>query len=737
MLRQIPSKPAYWQYSEVEIALEAFAIPEWEMKIEEGESMHRFVLDLPLAALLEKGPFSFKFVTGESQWLEVSEASPNREIIEPGRYNLRFDPEATGNRIFRFEMPAGQSLARRNFLTWDDGEHRETWPLFYHGDLLELYSESPMGAMVEGGQTIFRVFAPRAEAVKLELSQVASQAVFVEHEMMREPDGSWVINLPMNLTSHLYRYRVEGKNHDEGTAFEAYSPVLDPYAKATLGKNGPGIVVSPDRFPEPSERFSPPMMSDLVIVEAHLRDLLAQSPLPMEENDRLGFTGLRRWAEDQGNYLRSLGANAIELQPLQEFDNSSKEEYHWGYMPVNYFSPASAYSSNPALGSGIEEFREVVSAFHESGVAVIVDVVCNHVGVPVHLALLDKIYYFDHDESLEPRNWSGCGNDLRRDAPMVRRLLVESLVHWLKTFDLDGFRFDLAELLEVPLLEEIETALREIKPSVLLIAEPWSFRGRLDSRLGSTSYSSWNDGFRDCVRDYVLGKGNSEGIIHYLKGSPGKNYAKPEQSVNYVESHDDHSFIDAITENPNRDGRNPTTLDCRRARLALALTMVSQGVPMISAGQDFLRSKSGVGNTYRRGDLNVLDYDRLEQFRDLHEYSRNWIRFRLSEEGSLLRLATYPDYSFWEEYRAPEGSAIALLLNADESMGNQKLLFAINPDPDEAILPVMTERLGPKQLLATAEKWAENSLSLSDDFESASNGELILPPFQLGMWRVR
>ncbi|MGE4551351.1 MAG: hypothetical protein AAEJ57_08165, partial [Opitutales bacterium] len=124
----------------------AIGNPAWEMKIEEGESSHRFALNLPLAALLEKGPFSFKFVTGESQWLEVSEASPNREIIEPGRYNLRFDPEATGNRIFRFEMPAGQSLAHRNFLTWDDGEHREAWPLFYYGDLLELYSESPMGA---------------------------------------------------------------------------------------------------------------------------------------------------------------------------------------------------------------------------------------------------------------------------------------------------------------------------------------------------------------------------------------------------------------------------------------------------------------------------------------------------------------------------------------------------------------------------------------------------------------
>jgi len=709
----------------------AIGQPDWEMQRRKIEGKEHYVLELPLADLES---FSFKFVTGDRQWLEVSEASPNREPIEPGRYNLRFSPVTRGNRLFRFELPLGKSLAKRDSLTWDDGVHRESWPLFYHGDLFKFQSDSPMGAEIADGRTTFRVFAPRADAVKLELSRTPAEQDFIQHDMTHEPDGAWTIDFEMDLSDHLYRYRVAGTNHDEGTAFDPNTPILDPYAKAALSHDGPGIVVSPMRCPKSKEQFEPPAMRDVVIVEAHLRDLLAKSPLPISASDRLGFAGLRQWALDEGNYLRSLGVNAVELQPLQEFDNLQPDEYHWGYMPVNYFSPASAYSSNPSRGSGIEEFRSVVTAFHDAGVAVLIDVVCNHVGLPSHLALLDKAYYFDHDESLEARNWSGCGNDLRRNAPMVRRLLVDSLVHWLETFDVDGFRFDLAELLEAPLLAEIEFALREVKPSVLLVAEPWSFRGRIDNQLLGTSFSSWNDGFRDFIRSYVHGEGDSDGILHYLKGSPDKSFARPAQSVNYVESHDDFSFIDAITENPKFDGRNPTAIDIRRARLALAVTLMAQGVPMLAAGQDFLRSKSGLCNTYLRGDLNVLDYNRLERFRDLHEYCRNWIAFRLSDEGALLRLAEYPKDSFWQEWRSTDGSAAALLLNADASVKGSGLIFAINPDRNVAKLPVLPESQGDACLLATAERFAIDGLT--DDFERTNDAEIILPPLQLGLWKV-
>ena len=321
---------------------QAIGVTEWEMKRHDLSGREQFILDLPLDEIAEHGIFPFKFVTSEQQWLEVSEASPNRETIEPGRYNLLFDPQASENRLFRFIIPEGRSLAKRDFLTWREGEIQERWPLFYHGDLLELRSDAPMGCVPSEDQTTFRIFAPRANQVKLELSETPSTADYRTHMMIREPDGSWALDFETDLSSHFYRYYVDGINQDAGMAFCPETPILDPYAKAALCRDGPGIVISPERFTEPRERFKPPAMRDLVIVEAHLRDLLAKSPLPINETDRLGFNGLRQWALDNGNHLRSLGVNAIELQPLQEFDNVRPEEYHWGYMPVNYFAPASA-----------------------------------------------------------------------------------------------------------------------------------------------------------------------------------------------------------------------------------------------------------------------------------------------------------------------------------------------------------------------------------------------------------
>ncbi len=713
----------------------AIGSPEWEMRPRPIQGSQQLTLEVPMSKLAKHGAFSFKFVTADRQWLEVHEAAPNREIIEPGRYNFVFEPNCRGDRLFRFEIPAGETLAKQNVLVWNDGEHRAAWPIFHPGDLLELGSDKAMGAMVEGERTLFRVFSPRASQVILELSETTSKQDFKNHSMQASEDGSWEIDFPTDLSGHLYRYRVAGPEDDESAGFDFTAPILDPYARASLSRSGPGVVISPDRLPSTKTPFEPPPMRDLVIVECHLRDLLAESTLPLSPIERMGFSGLRKWALDKGNYLRSLGVNAIELQPVQEFDSLEPEEYHWGYMPVNYFAPASAYSRDPVSGSGIEELRAVVEAFHESGIAVVLDVVYNHVGIPAHLALLDKAYYFDHDESLEPRNWSGCGNDLRRNAPMTRRLIVDSLVRWVEEFDVDGFRFDLAELLEFPLLKEIESALRKVKPSVLLIAEPWSFRGRIDEQLGPTSYSSWNDGFRDFIRDYVQGKGDADGVIHYLKGSPGNAYDRPCQSVNYVESHDDHCFIDEITENHRRDGRKPTDLDKKRARLAIGLTLFALGVPMLAAGQDFLRSKSGHGNTYRRGDLNVLDYKRFERFADLHRYCGAWVSFRLSEKGEMLRWDKYPDDSFWQEYRADQGSAAALLLNANRESQWPQCLFAINPHEEEAPLSVVPEALGTPTLLATVANFSHHGLD--DKFQRSESGEIVLPPTELALWQIQ
>ena len=142
------------------------------------------------------------------------------------------------------------------------------------------------------------------------------------------------------------------------------------------------------------QAFIPPAWHDLVILEAHVRDLIAHAPIALTTQERTGYTGLRKWLKAEGSYLKEIGVNAVELQPIQEFDNEKPEDYHWGYMTTNYFSPESSYALAPEKASQVEEFRGLVQDFHDQDIAVIIDVVYNHVGEPNHLLFIDKYSYF-------------------------------------------------------------------------------------------------------------------------------------------------------------------------------------------------------------------------------------------------------------------------------------------------------------------------------------------------------
>ena len=408
-------------------------------------------------------------------------------------------------------------------------------------------------------------------------------------------------------------------------------------------------------------------------------------------------------------------------------------EYHWGYMTVNWFAPASSYALAPERASQIRELQEVVTAFHRRGMAVLFDVVYNHVGLPPHLMQVDKLYYFEQDSAGTLTNWSGCGNDLRPRAAMARRLIIDSLTHLIEVYGADGFRLDLAELIGVEALREIETALKHVKADVVLIAEPWSFRGHIAQDLRPTGFASWNDGYRNFLRDFVRGGGTREQYEYFLKGSPGFFASWPAQTVNYTESHDDTTWIDTITENADGNGQQPTLNDCRRTRLMCAILMASIGMPMLAAGQDFLRSKQGVKNTYQRGDLNALDYRRLYRFPSTHAYFADWIAFRRSERGRLLRQYSRPGDGFFQFCFAAESTAAAVIYNADQSQGPRRLLFAVNPTERDVEIPVGDlARAGWRQL-ADQERFFG-----ADGHEPARSVEesLFVPALGCGLWQA-
>jgi pullulanase len=599
--------------------------------------------------------------------------------------------------------------------------------------LLALGSQRPLGARVEADVTTFRLFAPRASRVTVTFFKHLDTPQPTALGLRRLDDGVWEARHPADLHGWYYYYQVESRSRGPTSHFNKDFRVLDPYALAAVGPAGPGIVWDARRIRRPVPSFEPPRWHDLVILEAHVRDLISRTPLELDDEERRGFAGLRKWLEVQGCYLNSLGVNAVELQPVQEFgDSYDKRPYHWGYMPTNFFAPESSYAQVPECGSQIEELQELVAAFHGQGFAVILDVVYNHAGEPNHLLHIDKEYYFRLDGEGNLTNWSGCGNDLRCDTPMARRLIIDSLTHLVETYDVDGLRFDLAELIGTDVLREIETALKRVKPSIVLIAEPWSFRGHIALELKSSGFASWNDGYRDFLRDYVLGQGNQEGLRYFINASLDHLTAWPAQTVNYVESHDGLCWIDRITENPDHRGEFPTPNDRRRTHLMVAILMCSLGIPMLAAGQDFLRSKHSIHDSYRAGDVNAIDYRRLLALSGSHDYFRRWIRFRLSERGRVFRLATRPTDGFLRFFGAEHGSALAVLFNADRSRGSERLLFAVNPHHESVHIDLGDLPLSQWKQLADHERFEASGLECA--LLPYAHRRLELPPLTCGLW---
>ena len=637
---------------------------EWRLEPVRAGGASILSIEIPIEKLGSAGNIPFKFVTSSHRWLLVDDEAPNIADDGMGNVNYVFSSKRSGRHRFRFEIEDRFNLS-------------ETYTLIYHGRtklrrfrmdpgpyLLGLHSDKPLGAIVESGSTTFRLFAPRAKWVKLGLA-MSSDGEEIDWILMNPTnDYVWEITIRENLEGSFYWYRLDGPDGHE-SAFDKNFSILDPYAKACVGREGPGIVVDDKRYP-PIKPFRAPSWQDLVILEAHTRDLVAEES---GAERPLGFKDLQEAVENEDFYPSALGINALELQPVQENDSQSPNEYHWGYMTANYFSPASSYATDPSAATQIQEFRDLVDSIHKRDMAVIIDVVYNHVGEPAHLLFVDKRYYFHLEPDGGLTNWSGCGNDLRCDTPMGRRLIIDSLKRFVEFYGVDGFRFDLADLVGKDTLVEIEKELKKIRPDIILIAEPWSFRGHIGRELKDTGYASWNDGYRESIRAYALGELGPDDLFHFLSGSPDDYASWPAQTVNYTESHDDRACIDVITERADFDGSRPTIADIRRSHMIFSLMLVSIGIPMLHAGQDFLHSKGGVINTYQRGDINALNYGRRTEFAVSSEFVSSWIAFRQSELGQLLRHYSRASVGFFKCRKASGRNALAVLYNADSSLG--------------------------------------------------------------------
>lgn len=525
----------------------------------------------------------------------------------------------------------------------------------------------PLGAFAGKRRTFFRVFAPNVSRLTVRFGSRLEGRL----EATEVLPGFFEAAIGRNLHGQTYALAVETKVRGDWTDEEEWA-VLDPYALATAGPIGPGIIFDRRLLPRPATWPGCERWSDQIILEGHLVDLMGLAGRPVT------YRSFADWIREPDNYPSDLGVTALELQPLAEMEEST-EIYAWGYMPTAYFAPTHRYGSGGA--AVVRDFAFLVDSCHRRGLGVILDVVYNHMSNKNSLRILGGDYFFRRGEDGRLTNYSGCGNDLRTEAPMARKLILDSLRYWLLVYGLDGFRFDLAELIDLETLCLIEVELKKIRPSVLLIAEPWSFRGHSALALRETGWSAWNDDFRNFVMAYLRGDGGADGLRYFLAGSTGHRCRFPTQTVNYTASHDDRTWIDGLTERPNFDGTEPTGLDLRRTRLMFAILFMSLGMPMIAEGQDFCHSKGGVTNSYRDGNLNRLGAGRLSRFASLHDYVKSWIAFRRSDSGRPLRHEAVPPPEFFRFISASDSNrALAVLY---DGAGNGALLFCINPENRE------------------------------------------------------
>jgi pullulanase len=521
------------------------------------------------------------------------------------------------------------------------------------------YDGDDLGCDYSPNRSSFRLWAPTASVASLLIYDAWDSAAVVEMPMKRSEKGTWTVTVYRDLVNYYYNYKVQ--------IGEQWHEAVDPYARA-VGVNGDrGAIVNldsttPQNWDATRSSFSAPV--DAVIYEVHVRDLTVHSHSGAEHKGK--FLGAAELGTRGPNLVRTglehikdLGVTHIQFLPIYDYSTDSVDEtnpdasYNWGYDPKNYNVPEGSYSTDPYSPTvRITELKTLIQTIHNEGMHVIMDVVYNHVYDAYRHSFMKLVpgYYYRYRSDLTLSNGSGCGNDVASERKMVRKYIVESVVFWAREYNLDGFRFDLMGLHDIDTMNEIRARLNEIDPSIIIIGEGWDIPTELNGDRKATQHNAWkmpriahfNDGLRDTLKGntfnlrepgFASGRGGLEhdvkrGIIAGIQYHDHlRSFAlEPDQCVNYVEAHDNHTLWDKLS-------LTSAHLDEMTRRkihmLCSAIVLTSQGIPFIHAGQEFMRTKNGDENSYKSSTLvNQMDWQRCAQFSYEVNYIRRLIQLR-------------------------------------------------------------------------------------------------------------
>ncbi|WP_309118395.1 type I pullulanase [Paenibacillus sp.] len=580
---------------------------------------------------------------------------------------------AVGPRAYRIETAAALSVLERYVVRFgelpeanvtlrgrfDDPEFERQYA--YDGD--------DLGATYAPDETTFRLWAPTAEKATLALYSGGSNDAAEERTMTPSRQGTWMHRLPGDRHGLFYTYKVliDGE----------WREAVDPYARSLSANGRRGAVIDPARAAPDgwAAHVRPPLSAatDAVLYELHVRDATmhpdsgASRPgtfLGLAEEGTRTQDGLPTGVD----YLSELGVTHIQLLPVNDFvsvDETDRERlYNWGYDPAFWFSPEGSYATDPQdPAARVRELKTLIQALHGRGLRVTLDVVFNHAFSAARSALEKLVpgYYFRTEAGGRAANGTGVGNDTASERAMMRKLIVDAISYWAREYRVDGFRFDLMGIHDVETIRLVRERLDDVDETILLYGEGWVLdtplpeerkaalpNARLLPRVGF-----FHDRFRDGVRGgvfdaaergFVGGEGARAhdvwtgvvGGIDYGRGISG-HAAEPEQTINYVEVHDNHTLWDRLALSNGGDD------DATRAamqRLAAALLLTSQGIPLLHAGQEWLRTKRGEHNSYRSPDeVNRLDWKRATCHREHIGYVRGLLALRRSHGAFRLPTA--------------------------------------------------------------------------------------------------
>ena len=666
----------------------------------------------------------------------------------------------------------------------------------------------PYGAIIHDGGVQFVVFSRRATAMRVLLYETVTDleptsVIGFDPDLNRWGD-IWSVFVPGVGPGQLYHFQADGPfEPDRGLRFDGRARLIDPYAKALAGEfqhNGddvvrpPKCVVVDDEFDWQGDRHLRLGLHESVIYEMHVRGFT------VDESSGVSRPGTYLGLIEKIPYLQSLGVTAVELMPVFEFPINDcsgqhlKQPTYWGYDPLAFFAPHRGYAAGQEPGCQVREFKEMVRALHQAGIEVILDIVLNHTAEgnedgPTFgfKGLENNVYYMLGDGGRTYRNYSGCGNTLNGNHPIVREMIFHCLRYWVNNYHVDGFRFDLASILSrnrqgelVPNPPVVESIAEDpLLSDTKIIAEAWDAAGAYQvGTFGSRRWAEWNGRYRDDLRRFWRGDPNMVGLMATrLAGSSDLYQAggrRPYHSINFITSHDGFTLNDLVSYSQkhntangeeNHDGENnnysynygiegptkrPAIEAVRQRQIKNLMTslLLSQGVPMLLSGDECRRTQAGNNNAYcQDNEISWFDWRLVEQNEGLLRFCSALMAFRRAEptvrrmdflNGDRAGPGRLPDVSWFgpsggeAEWRGDSRSLVCLLGAAPPedaaSPPNHHLLLFIHAGTDSRhfVLPPPARGLDWRLFLDTAAASPNDIHPMLDGPAVAVNGVVTL-----------